>query len=188
MGLPLVTTKSETISHEVIAVKPVSETAVQNPHPPAITSTPSTSAEPASLTASSPSSKTISEIDVKVHHRFSFKPLGTTVNMHSTLVIFSDEASGLIVRIQDRPMEAIPSNSLITVSLEYGYQHVFIGRRLIGSGNLEDAAQDERRGGAKVARFTALIRKRGSRQIRFSSRIGVGRGSSRVLPSRMIPF
>lgn len=36
--------------------------------------------------------------------------------MHSTLVIFSDEASGLIVRIQDRPMEEIPSNSLITVS------------------------------------------------------------------------
>lgn len=37
--------------------------------------------------------------------------------MHSTLVVFSDEDSGKIVRIQDRPMEEIPDNSLLTVSL-----------------------------------------------------------------------
>lgn len=37
--------------------------------------------------------------------------------MHSTLVVFSDEDSGKIVRIQDRPMEEIPDNSLITVSI-----------------------------------------------------------------------
>lgn len=36
--------------------------------------------------------------------------------MHSTLVVFSDEQSGKIVRIQDRPMEEIPDNSLLTVS------------------------------------------------------------------------
>ncbi|KAI5448816.1 hypothetical protein NCC49_006348 [Naganishia albida] len=115
LGLPLVTTKSETISHEIIAVKPVSAAAVQNSNHPSITSTPSTTAEPAALTASSSSSRSISEIDIKVHQRFHFKPLGNAVNMHSTLVVFSDEDSGKIVRIQDRPMEEISDNSLITM-------------------------------------------------------------------------
>ncbi|KAJ9097857.1 hypothetical protein QFC19_006649 [Naganishia cerealis] len=115
LGLPIVTTKSETISHEITAVKPVSGAQVHNPSPPSITSTPSTSTEPATLSPSSASSQKVSEIDIKVHHRFTFKPLGNAVNMHSTLVVFSDEESGKIVRIQDRPMEEIPDNSLITM-------------------------------------------------------------------------
>ncbi|KAJ9091433.1 hypothetical protein QFC21_007223 [Naganishia friedmannii] len=98
LGLPIVTTKSETISHEIIAVKPATAAQVQ----------------PDATTITSTSSK-ISEIDVKVHQKFSFKPLGNVVNMHSTLVVFSDEESGKILRIQDRPMEEIPENSLITM-------------------------------------------------------------------------
>lgn len=96
-------------------MKPVSANQVHNPHPPHIT-TPAAPTEPSALSTTG----TLSEIDIKVHQRFTFKPLGNVVNMHSTLVVFSDEASGKIMRIQDRPMEEIPDNSLITVRSPLG--------------------------------------------------------------------
>lgn len=87
LGLPIVTKSSTTVSHLV-------ESATA-PTPPA----------------------TAYELHVKIHQCFVFKPLGTEVNMKSTLVIFSDEAKGKITRLQDRPMEEIPDNSLLYVSI-----------------------------------------------------------------------
>lgn len=62
-------------------------------------------------------------MNVDIKHRFEFKPLGNKVGMNSTLLIFAlpgkeaeGGAKGKIVRIQDRPVDDIPENSLITVS------------------------------------------------------------------------
>lgn len=62
----------------------------------------------------------MNEIAVRVKHEFEFKaPLpkgGRTLEMNTTLLIYSSEQEGKIVRLQDRPLENIPDNSFITVS------------------------------------------------------------------------
>ncbi len=62
----------------------------------------------------------VNEIAVRVKHEFQFKaPLpkgGRTLEMNTTLLIYSSEQERKIVRLQDRPLENIPDNSFITVS------------------------------------------------------------------------
>ncbi|GFZ49372.1 hypothetical protein JCM24511_07492 [Saitozyma sp. JCM 24511] len=59
------------------------------------------------------------EIDVEIQHEFEFKlPLpkgGRTFGMNTTLCIFSSVAERKIVRLQDRPMDHIPGNALLSV-------------------------------------------------------------------------
>jgi len=52
------------------------------------------------------------QMDVELHQRFTFKPAGT-FTMKTVIMIWSDATSGKITRLQDRPMDQIPSNSLI---------------------------------------------------------------------------
>jgi hypothetical protein len=89
----LVTKSSVTVSHEVTSVIPNSTT-----------------------TRGNGSTVQVDEIHIKTHQRFEFKLGGKVVDMHTTLIVFSDPKEGKIVRIQDRPMEEIPENSLLTVS------------------------------------------------------------------------
>ncbi len=63
------------------------------------------------------------EIDIKVHHRFTFKLGGMAVDMNSTLVVYSSAAEGKIVRIQDRPMDNIPDNSVLSVRIPRADSH-----------------------------------------------------------------
>jgi hypothetical protein len=63
------------------------------------------------------------QLDLEVKHKFVFKPLGNEVVMNSTIQIWAnpEEEGGRIVRIQDRPVQEIPENSLITVSIVSPY-------------------------------------------------------------------
>jgi hypothetical protein len=89
------------------------------------------------------------EIDVEIQHEFEFKlPLpkgGRTFGMNTTLCIFSSAAERKIVRLQDRPMDQIPDNALLSVS------SVAIAgdEALICSAG---AAEDECRGSAQCCR------------------------------------
>ncbi len=93
LGLPMVTQSSETISHEVTELIPSATT-----------------------TRGNGTSIQADEIHVKVHHRFTFKLGGKEVDMNTVLVLFSSAEEGKIVRIQDRPMDQIPDNSILWVS------------------------------------------------------------------------
>lgn len=93
LGLPLVTSSSKTLSHSVI------------------------SNEPTQTTIGTGSSIPANEIKILFKHSFTFKGVPKEVVVDTTLVVFDSEEQGKIVRIQDRPMEEIPGNSLITVSI-----------------------------------------------------------------------
>jgi hypothetical protein len=110
LGLPVVCKSSETISHTLTSIH----------SPPTETSSKATHDIP---TPSTPGYKGLYQMNVDIKHRFEFKPLGNKVEMNSTLLIFAlpgqeeeGGAKGKIVRIQDRPVDDIPENSLITVS------------------------------------------------------------------------
>jgi len=53
------------------------------------------------------------KIEMDLHQVFVFKLGGKEVDMKTTIIIYSDEKSGKITRLQDRPMENIPDNSFI---------------------------------------------------------------------------
>ena len=61
---------------------------------------------------------------MRFKHVFEFKlPLprgGREVEVNTTLVIFSSEETGKIVRLQDRPDEDIPDNAVLAVRLYPG--------------------------------------------------------------------
>ena len=110
LGLPVVCKSSETISHTLTSIH----------SPPTETSSKATHAIP---TPNTPGYEGLYQMSVDIKHRFEFKPLGNKVEMNSTLLIFAlpgkegeGGAKGKIVRIQDRPVDDIPENSLITVS------------------------------------------------------------------------
>jgi hypothetical protein len=71
------------------------------------------------------------QIDMDIQHRFVFKPLGNQVEMNSTIIIFAnpEEEGGRIVRIQDRPVDQIPENSFIKVSVAESCSIVFLTYR-----------------------------------------------------------
>lgn len=93
LGLPLVTSSSKTLSHSIV------------------------SNTPSQTTIGTGSSIPANEIQIRFKHSFIFKGIPKDIVMDSTLVVFDSEEEGKIVRIQDRPMEQIPDNSLITVRL-----------------------------------------------------------------------
>jgi hypothetical protein len=96
MHLPTICRSATTLSHEVISLSP----------------TTTTDGTGASMKAD--------EIAVKFKHVFEFKlPLpkgGRQVEMNTTLLIFSSEEKGKIVRLQDRPDDQIPDNAVLSVS------------------------------------------------------------------------
>lgn len=102
LGLPVVCQSTTTLSHQITHLHT----------PPTEISSSSTYPIP---TSSYPK---MYQIDMSIEHRFVFKPLGTKVDMKSTILIFANpkEEGGRIVRIQDRPTEQIPENSFINVS------------------------------------------------------------------------
>jgi hypothetical protein len=61
------------------------------------------------------------EIAVDFKHTFTFKaPLpkaAKSITIHTTLLIWSSEAEGKIVRLQDRPKDDISDNSILSVRL-----------------------------------------------------------------------
>lgn len=160
LGLPVVCKSSETIRHEVVSVKPLSDPDVikeliggasqdSNATPNHI--------EPSSLMNSAIAANT-SRIKMSFEHKFTFKPAGS-VTMNTHLIIFSENAeqgSGKIRRLQDRPMENIPGNSLIHV----GHTHTNpLGQRglhqLTGLATcLAGHAQNECRSGSSFARYS----------------------------------
>lgn len=93
LGLPLVTSSSKTLSHSIV------------------------SNTPSQTTIGTGSSIPANEIQIRFKHSFRFKGIPKDIVMDSTLVVFDSEEKGKIVRIQDRPMEQIPDNSVITVRL-----------------------------------------------------------------------
>ena len=93
LGLPIVTKESITLYDEVVSLTPGVSTTRGNNVP--------TKAD---------------QINIRFTHRFIFKLGGKQVDMNSTLIVFSDEKEGKIIRLQDRPMDEIPDNSLINVT------------------------------------------------------------------------
>ncbi|KAF7977459.1 hypothetical protein HWV62_3641 [Athelia sp. TMB] len=91
LGLPIVTKESITLYAEVVSLTPG-----------------------ASATRGNNVPAKADQIDIRFTHRFIFKFGGKQVDMNSTLIVFSDEKEGKIIRLQDRPMEEIPDNSLIS--------------------------------------------------------------------------
>ncbi|ORY35397.1 hypothetical protein BCR39DRAFT_585037 [Naematelia encephala] len=77
-----------------------------------------TSLNPITTTSGSGRSVPTTEIAIKVDHTFVFKaPLpvsARSITMNTTLLVYSDEQEGKIVRLQDRPMEQIPENALLS--------------------------------------------------------------------------
>ena len=104
------------------------------------------------------------EILVKFKHVFEFKlPLpkgGREVEINTTLVIFSSEEAGKIVRLQDRPDEKIPDNAVLYVRL-FSHQSLWTElmrfkwiRRLNGLGvpKVMSMPKDEKEDAEKVMR------------------------------------
>lgn len=117
LGLPVVCKSSDTIRHEVISVKRLSDPEViEELSQVSLGSSEAKHVEPASLMNSAVAANT-SRIEMAFEHKFTFKPAGS-VTMNTHLIVFSEseEGSGQIRRLQDRPMEKIPENSLIHVS------------------------------------------------------------------------
>ena len=120
LGLPVVCKSSETISHILTSIH----------SPPTETSSKATHAIP---TPNTPGYEGLYQMSVDIKHRFEFKPLGNKVEMNSILLIFAlpgkegeGGAKGKIVRIQDRPVDDIPENSLITVSCQCCWYSVLL--------------------------------------------------------------
>lgn len=109
LGLPLVTSSSQTLSHQVLSVS--------SPPDP-------TQASSSTYPLPTPLDK-ITQITFSLNHKFVFKPLGNSVTMDSTIYVFSDNETGKIRRIQDRPVQEITENSIITVRVHSPDSHYY---------------------------------------------------------------
>ena len=77
------------------------------------------SVKPSTTSTGSRDNVSADEIAVDFKHTFEFKaPLpkvAKTITIHTTLMIWSNEQEGKIVRLQDRPDDDISDNSLLSV-------------------------------------------------------------------------
>ena len=80
-----------------------------------------TSSSPAQTETGSGRAVQADELNVRFKHKLHFVPTGT-MNIDTTLVIFSSAQEGKIVRLQDRPADELSDNSLIKVSVPSGVQ------------------------------------------------------------------
>lgn len=81
------------------------------------------SSRPVTTTAGEGRQVQADELAVEFKHQFEgnipvLPQSARTVEMNSTLLIYSSAAEGKIVRLQDRPSDDIPDNALISVSFD----------------------------------------------------------------------